>query len=169
MFVGPKIRNPALLRRHRLYVCLIIRPRTLSAVPQSSDMLPTTTSAVPQSSTTSAMSSSVDVPLRSTLVPRLQPTRLNMSSSPVKTRRTCRNCKILRHSLRKCVAQKRVFKPRKKCMRVVRAESPTADKGTKRKRVSYKELQPKRLRAYLKRRDETIERLRKKRKIAGDI
>ena len=41
------------------------------------------------------------------------------------------------------MAQKRVFKPRKKCMRVVRAESPTADKGTKRKRVSYKELQPK--------------------------
>ena len=130
------------------------------AVPLSSDVLP---------STPSAVSSSVAVPLHPTLFPRLQSTGLPVLISPVKTRRTSRNCKILRNSLRQCIAEKRRFKPRKKCMRVVRAESlPTADKGTKRKRVSYKDLPPKRLREHLKRRDETIERNRKKRKIAED-
>ena len=53
---------------------------TVSAVPPSSDKLP---------STPSAVSSSVAVPLHSTLFPWLQPTGLPVLSSHVKTRRTC--------------------------------------------------------------------------------
>jgi hypothetical protein len=155
---NPYVPHPSTSSQNEYNPSSTLHPSTpLVSVPHPSTLSPSTPLAVPH---------------RSDHIPRAR-LRTTSLSSPVKTRRTCRNCKVLRKSLRKCIAEKLAIKSkkRKKTFRpIVRTEPlPTADKGTKRKQVNYQELPPKRLREYLNRRDETIERLKKKRKIAREV
>ena len=135
-------------------------------------MLVVPTPSTIRSSTPSDESPLLVVPPPLPLINELQPTNTS-SSSPVKTRRTCRNCKILRKSLAKCIAEKITFRSKrhKKCKPVVRRieQAPTTDNEKKRKRIGYHELPPKRLREYLNRRDETIEKFKKKRNTEREV
>ena len=147
-------------------------PSRQRAYTQSNTMLVVPTPSTIRSSTPSDESPLLVVPPPLPLINELQPTNTS-SSSPVKTRITCRNCKILRKSLAKCIAEKLAFRSKrhKKCKLVVRRieQAPTTDKEKKRKRIGYHELPPKRLREYLNRRDETIEKLKKKRNTERDV